>query len=539
MRTLIVGTGGVGGFYGAKLARAGHEVVFTARGRNLEEIRVRGLRLESFEGDITVWPAQTLETMRGVAAFELVLVCVKAQDTEGALEGLSGAIGADTLVVSLQNGVESEELIERLLGLEPMVRGLAYVGVELVAPGVVRHSSGGTILIGERDDRPSERLERLERLLREASIEVVVPQSMARAKWQKLAWNASFNVICALTGATIGGALADPESRSLVEAAMGKSRRWLVPKRSSSSRVTSRACCNTRSGSASFGPPRCRIARRGKPLEHDALDRRGGPLRSAPRRPHSREPHARRSGAARFFGSHGETLMRMGCGKSHGEQPTAGAPTHRTQPASAPDASSMCGRITRTSPAEVIVEQFGVTSSAVVDLRARYNLCPGESVAALIEHGGDRRLGSLRWGLPPRGQINVRSEGVAHRLPVREALRHRRCVILADGFFEWQTVDSARLPHFFRLASRRPFGLAGIWQRGPDACAPGAAILTCAANALVATVHDRMPVILGPDDCRRWLDPGAGAAGSRGPAASLPQRADGGVSRVGARQLGA
>jgi putative SOS response-associated peptidase YedK len=173
----------------------------------------------------------------------------------------------------------------------------------------------------------------------------------------------------------------------------------------------------------------------------------------------------------------------------------------------------MCGRISRTSPAEVIVEQFGVTSSAVVDLRARYNLCPGESVAALIEHGGDRRLGSLRWGLPPRGQINVRSEGLARRPAVREALQHRRCVIFADGFFEWQTVDSARLPHFFRLASRRPFGLAGIWQRGPDASAPpGAAILTCVANALVSTVHDRMPVMLDPDDCRRWLDRDAGAA---------------------------
>ena len=76
MRTLIVGTGGVGGYYGAKLARAGHEVVFTARGRNLEEIRARGLRLESFEGAIIVSPARTLETTRGVAAFELVLVCV-------------------------------------------------------------------------------------------------------------------------------------------------------------------------------------------------------------------------------------------------------------------------------------------------------------------------------------------------------------------------------------------------------------------------------------------------------------------------------
>ncbi|MET0152093.1 MAG: 2-dehydropantoate 2-reductase [Candidatus Binatia bacterium] len=271
MRTLIVGTGGVGGYYGAKLARAGHEVVFTARGRNLEEIRARGLRLESFEGAIIVSPARTLETTRGVAAFELVLVCVKAQDTVGALEGLASAIGVDTLVVSLQNGVESEELIERVLGLEPLIRGLAYVGVELVAPGVVHHSSGGTILIGERGDHPSPRLERLERLLREASIEVVVPQSMARAKWQKLAWNASFNVICALTGATIGGALADPESRSLVEAAMGEVE---AVARAQAIEFEPGHIPNMLRYAERIGfvrPSTLQDREKGKPLEHDAL----------------------------------------------------------------------------------------------------------------------------------------------------------------------------------------------------------------------------------------------------------------------------
>src|SRR5262249_42202984 len=133
---------------------------------------------------------------------------------------LQGAVGASTLVLSLQNGVESEELIERSLGIEPMVRGLSYVGVELVEPGTVRHSSGGTVVIGEPDDRSSSRLRALEELLRQASIEVVVAESIARAKWQKLAWNASFNIICALTGVTIGAALADSKSRWLVEAAM-------------------------------------------------------------------------------------------------------------------------------------------------------------------------------------------------------------------------------------------------------------------------------------------------------------------------------
>jgi putative SOS response-associated peptidase YedK len=170
----------------------------------------------------------------------------------------------------------------------------------------------------------------------------------------------------------------------------------------------------------------------------------------------------------------------------------------------------MCGRFSRTSPAEVIVERFGVTTRAAVDLRARYNVCPGEDVAALIEHQGDRRLGPLRWGFPPRSQINVRSESVARASAFRDAFRRRRCVVVVDGFFEWRSADSLKQPHFFRLTSHQPFGLAGIWQRPPGGeLPPGAALLTCAANSLVACVHDRMPVMLTPDDCGRWLDPRA------------------------------
>src|SRR6202008_3526150 len=102
-----------------------------------------------------------------------------------------------------QNGVESEEAIERLLGLPALLRATAYVGVELIRPGVIYHTSGGTIVVGELDDRRSSRLDRLERFLREASIDVIVPPDIRRAKWQKLAWNASFNLVCALSGATI------------------------------------------------------------------------------------------------------------------------------------------------------------------------------------------------------------------------------------------------------------------------------------------------------------------------------------------------
>jgi 2-dehydropantoate 2-reductase len=148
------------------------------------------------------------------------LVCVKAHDTARAVESLANELEPEASVVSLQNGVESEPAIERLLDLPPLLRAIAYVGAELIAPGVVRHVSGGTIVIGEPDDRHSERLVRLERVLRDAGIDVVIPPNIQRAQWQKLAWNASFNMISALSGATIGGTLAEPAARRLVEAAM-------------------------------------------------------------------------------------------------------------------------------------------------------------------------------------------------------------------------------------------------------------------------------------------------------------------------------
>lgn len=167
----------------------------------------------------------------------------------------------------------------------------------------------------------------------------------------------------------------------------------------------------------------------------------------------------------------------------------------------------MCGRFVRTSPADVIRAEFGVTSMAEVDLAPRYNVCPGERVAAIIEHGSERRLGPLVWGLGPRAQVNVRSETVGTRPATREAFLRRRCLVVADGFYEWLRQDGQKVPYFFRLASRRPFAFAGIWSRGHGDERPQTAILTRPADEIVAKVHDRMPVILGAAAGVRWLDP--------------------------------
>jgi 2-dehydropantoate 2-reductase len=272
LKILIVGAGAVGGYFGAKLARAGHEVVFTARGKNLQALIERGLAVESFEGDFVQARIRAVESASGQGPFSLVLVCVKAYDTARAIETLGSELELEASVISLQNGVESEPAIERLLDLPPMIRAVAYVGAELVAPGVVRHVSGGTILIGEPDDRRSQRLERVERLLRDAAIDVVVPPSIQRAKWQKLAWNASFNLISALSGATIGGTLADPPARRLVEAAMRE-----VESVAGAQGITfepdhvRRMLRHAERNLGFVRPSTLQDREKGKPLEHDAL----------------------------------------------------------------------------------------------------------------------------------------------------------------------------------------------------------------------------------------------------------------------------
>jgi 2-dehydropantoate 2-reductase len=272
LRVLVVGSGAVGGFYGAKLARSDNSVCFLARGENLRALRTRGLRVEGPAGDLSVAPVEARESARGAGPFDLALVCVKAQDSEGAIAGLGDELAPGAIVLSLQNGVESEETIERALGLPPILRGLAYVGTELTAPGVIRHTSGGTAVLGEADDRRSPRLERLLGLFHAAGIDTQVPESMTRAKWQKLAWNASFNMVSALTGAELGRVLDHAPARALVEASMGETEQvaaslGIAFEKDYIARVTRLA----ERAHRAVRPSTLQDREKGKPLEHAAL----------------------------------------------------------------------------------------------------------------------------------------------------------------------------------------------------------------------------------------------------------------------------
>src|SRR5215831_19700768 len=157
MRIVVMGSGGTGGYFGAKLARSGEEVTFVARGAHLDAIRQSGLCIRSaIEGEWTVHAPAT-DQLEGHTPADLVLFCVKSFDTESAAETIRPIIGPDTGVLSIQNGVDNEAKLARILGAEHVMGGVAQVFATIESPGIARHSLLGRILFGEMDGADSER----------------------------------------------------------------------------------------------------------------------------------------------------------------------------------------------------------------------------------------------------------------------------------------------------------------------------------------------------------------------------------------------
>lgn len=179
----------------------------------------------------------------------------------------------------------------------------------------------------------------------------------------------------------------------------------------------------------------------------------------------------------------------------------------------------MCGRYTLSTPAGRLAEEFRL-DEAEADLRPSYNIAPTQQVAAVLEEGGRRRLEMLRWGLVPSWaddpeigarMINARSETVPEKPSFRRAFRGQRCLIPADGFYEWKREDGGKQPYYFRMEEGRPFAFAGLWEsweKGEGALR-SCAILTTRAGSVLEGIHDRMPVILPPGSYDAWLDPEA------------------------------
>lgn len=180
----------------------------------------------------------------------------------------------------------------------------------------------------------------------------------------------------------------------------------------------------------------------------------------------------------------------------------------------------MCGRFTQTAPPEVIAEQFQLKERPL--FTARYNIAPSQSVAAIriTPESSTRACVLLRWGLIPSWAkdlkigaqcINAKAETVAEKPAFRAAFKKRRCLVISDGFYEWQVQGTRKQPMWIGLKTTLPFAFAGLWEHWqPPEGAPleTCTIITTEANTFMQPIHARMPVILPPSSYHQWLDPG-------------------------------
>lgn len=222
MRFAIMGAGGIGAYYGACLAKAGHDVCFIARGKHLEEMQNNGLQIEEFDGPgFRIDPVQATDDPETLGPVDTVLFCVKMYDTVSAAELCKPMVGPETVVLTLQNGVESAGMIDGILGHGRTLGGAAFVAGSIVRPGVVRRNNQITrIEFGEMTGAISPRAEALAQILNDAGIPATLSDDVEAMLWAKFALMTSNSVLTSLSRVDTGIIKADPVMRDVYCRAM-------------------------------------------------------------------------------------------------------------------------------------------------------------------------------------------------------------------------------------------------------------------------------------------------------------------------------
>jgi 2-dehydropantoate 2-reductase len=220
MRIAVIGAGGVGGYFGARLAQAGHEVTFVARGRHLAAIREHGLAIESALGDATVRCPAT-DDLSAVGPVDVAMLCVKLWDVEATAPKLAGIVSNGGVVIPFQNGVESADRVAALLGPSHVLGGVAYIAATIRAPGVIAHTGTmARLRVGAFPGGPAGRAAAFADACRSAGVEIEHTPDIRRALWEKFVFLASFSGITSAARSPIGVVRSDPDLRALLEAAM-------------------------------------------------------------------------------------------------------------------------------------------------------------------------------------------------------------------------------------------------------------------------------------------------------------------------------
>jgi 2-dehydropantoate 2-reductase len=221
MRIAVMGTGGTGGYFGGLLARAGEDVTFIARGGHLEAIRNNGLTVKSvLAGDFTI-PVNATADPHGIGPVDFILFCVKAYDNAVAADQIRPLTGPETVVLSVQNGIDNEQQIGEVIGPEHIVGCVSYVSSTIESPGVIAQTAGpGKIVLGEMKGGTSHRTEKLQSMLQKSGITAELHSDIQVALWQKFLAICGVNGITALTRLPMGEILACGETRNLLRSTM-------------------------------------------------------------------------------------------------------------------------------------------------------------------------------------------------------------------------------------------------------------------------------------------------------------------------------
>jgi 2-dehydropantoate 2-reductase len=221
MKIAILGSGGVGGYYGGCLARAGHDVSFIARGAHLQALQTSGLQVRSVHGDFSIVPVRATDMPAEVGQVELVLVCVKTRHTERVARAIPAMVGSDTTVLSLQNGIDAAERIGAVVGLDHMLGGVTWISSAIEAPGVIRQvSTFRRIVVGELDGRATPRAWAVVAALQDSGASVELADDIQKVLWTKFVFIAALSGVGALTRLEIGHYRAVPETRALLAGLM-------------------------------------------------------------------------------------------------------------------------------------------------------------------------------------------------------------------------------------------------------------------------------------------------------------------------------
>ncbi len=223
MKIVILGTGGVGGYYGGRLALHGQEVTFIARGAHLEAIRKKGLQVKSVHGDFHIQPARATDNPSVVGGADLILVCTKTYSTDAATQLIQSIVGPQTTVISLQNGIDAAERIGSVLGMEHMLGGATWLSAAVEAPGVIRQfSQVHRVVIGELDGRNTARVQAVAEAFRPTGVTIEVTEDISKILWTKFLFIAAVSGIGSLTRLELGEFRAVSETRRLLTGLMSE-----------------------------------------------------------------------------------------------------------------------------------------------------------------------------------------------------------------------------------------------------------------------------------------------------------------------------